>query len=260
MTKTLDKVSTERGDPRNPSETVDALFAGKLELHQSQSGYRFSLDAVLLAHFLDPRPSDTVVDLGAGNGVIALVLAYLHPRLKVTALEVQPNLAAYARKNVRLNRFDERVTILSGDVREIASLAARESCKLAVCNPPFRKTSSGRVSPDEERKIARHEVNGALHDFLGAGTYLLPVKGRMALIYPAVRSVDLLDSMREAGIEPKRLRMVHSYADAAASLILVEGVKAGRSGIQVMAPLVVYETGKRYSAEVARMLEGRLES
>jgi tRNA1Val (adenine37-N6)-methyltransferase len=113
------------------------------------------------------------------------------------------------------------------------------------------------VSPDEERKIARHEIHGTLDDFLRAGAYLLPAKGRMALIYPAARSVDLLDSMRKAAIEPKRLRMVHSCAGAEASLVLVEGVKAGRSGIEVMAPLVVFEAGKRYSAEVARMLEGK---
>jgi tRNA1Val (adenine37-N6)-methyltransferase len=233
---------------------MDTLFEGKLTLHQSRAGYRFSLDAVLLAHFVEPRPGDGIVDLGAGNGVIALILAYLHPSLKITAIELQPRLVEYARKNVRLNRLHDRVKILSGDVRAVEALAQAASYDLVVCNPPFRKPNSGRVSPDEERRIARHEIFGTVDDFLRAGLHLLPVKGRMALIYPSVRCVDLMDSMRKAGIQPKRLRPVHSYACAEASLVLVEGVKAGRSGIQVMAPLIIYETGKRYSAEVARML------
>ena len=110
--------------------------------------------------------------------------------------------------------------------------------------------SAGRISPDEERKIARHEIAAGLSDFLRAGVYLLSLRGRMALVYPAVRLVDLLQSMRSADLEPKRLRMVHSFADARASLVLVEGVKNGRSGIEVLSPLVIYERGKQYSNEV----------
>jgi tRNA1Val (adenine37-N6)-methyltransferase len=254
MTNTQDKMRAQGDDPRNLRETVDTLFEGRLELYQSRTGYRFSLDAVLLAYFANPRRGDTVVDLGAGNGVIALILAYLHPSLKITAIELQTSLLEYACRNVRLNRRDRRVKIISGDVRAIEGIVKAASYDMVVCNPPFRKPSSGRVSPDEERKIARHEICGTLDDFLRAGRYLLPAKGRMALIYPAVRSVDLLESMRQAEIEPKRLRMVHSYADTEASLVLVQGVKGGRSGIQIMAPLAVYEKAKRYSAEVGRML------
>jgi tRNA1Val (adenine37-N6)-methyltransferase len=235
---------------------MDTLFEGKLTLHQSRVGYRFSLDAVLLAHFVEPRPGDVLVDLGAGNGVIAMILAYLHPSLKITAIELQPSLVQYALKNVQLNRLHDRVEILSGDIRAVEALAKSASYDMVVCNPPFRKPSSGRVSPDEEKRVARHEICGTVDDFLRAGLHLLPVKGRMALVYPSVRSVDLMDSMRKAGIEPKRLRTVHSYAGAEASLMLVEGVKSARSGIQVMAPLIIYETSKRYSAEVARMLTG----
>jgi tRNA1Val (adenine37-N6)-methyltransferase len=256
MTERLDILRNAGCDPQDTRETTDTLFEGKLTLHQSRVGYRFSLDAVLLAHFVEPRPGDVLVDLGAGNGVIALILAYLHRSLKITAIELQPSLVEYARKNVRLNRLHDRVEILSGDVRAVEALAKVASYDTVVCNPPFRKPSSGRVSPDEEKRIARHEIFGTVDDFLRAGLHLLAVKGRMALIYPAVRSVDLMDSMRKAGIEPKRLRTVHSYAGAEASLVLMEGVKAGRSGIQVMAPLIVYATGKRYSAEVARMLTG----
>jgi tRNA1Val (adenine37-N6)-methyltransferase len=125
-----------------------------------------------------------------------------------------------------------------------------------VCNPPYRKPTSGRLSPNSEKRIARHEVMGTIDDFVVAGAYLLAAKGRMAMVYPVVRCVDLLAAMRRAGIEPKRLRMVHSSSDAEASLILAEGVKGARAGITTLPPLIVYGADGRYSREVATMLRG----
>ena len=241
------------------AETIDALFQGKLRFYQSETGYRFSLDAILLAYFIRTRRGDRVADLGTGNGVIALILAYLDPSLKITAVEVQREMANYAFRNVRLNGLQERVTIVHADVCEIEGVAAPESYDVVACNPPYRQTTSGRVSPDEERKVARHEVRATLRDFLRAGSYLLAVKGGMSLIYPSIRAVDLLQAMRETGIEPKRLRMIHSFADTEASLLLAEGVKGGKSGIEVLSPLIVYEKDKTYTPEVMRMLEGSRE-
>jgi tRNA1Val (adenine37-N6)-methyltransferase len=241
---------------KKSDETVDALFQGRLKLYQSRSGYRFSLDAVLLARFARIKPGEKAADLGTGNGVIPLIWVYLDPSLSVTGVETQQSMAERARKSVQLNGFEKRITILHGDVRAIDRIAEPESHDVVVCNPPYREPSSGRVSPNSEKQIARHEIKGSLHDFLRAGDYLLPVKGRMAVIYQAARCLDLLEAMREVGIEPKRLRMVHSFADAVASLVLVEGVKGGRSALKVLAPLVIYERDKKYTFEVQSMLAG----
>jgi len=237
-------------------ETLDTLFHGELKLRQSRPGYRFSLDALLLARFVTVRPGDAVADLGSGNGVIALILAHWYPELTVTAVELQRSMAQRARANVGLNGYESRIKIVCGDVRRIARFAAPESHGAVVCNPPYREPASGRISPDPEKRIARHEIAGRLMDFARAGAYLLPANGRMAAVYPALRTVDLLETMREVNIEPKRLRMVHSFAGAEASLVLVEGVKGGRNGIEVLAPLVIYEKGKQYGAEVASLLAG----
>jgi len=241
-------------------ETKDALFQGEIQLTQSRRGYRFSLDAILLAYFANLRPGAKAADLGAGNGVIALILAYLHPSASITGVEIQSNMVARAQNNVRLNDFEERIAIIRGDVREIDRLSLPGSYDAVVCNPPYRKPASGRISPDAEKRIARHEIKAEISDFVRAGVYLLRAKGIMALIYPAVRSIDLLAAMRQGGLEPKRLRMVHSYPGAVASLILAEGVKGGRSGTQVLAPLVIYQEGKKYTSEVQRMLLGSMAS
>src|SRR6266498_1922543 len=192
-------------------ETFDALFNGQIALYQSRAGYRFSLDALLLAHFVTIKQREKIVDLGTGNAVVALVLAYLHPSVTLTGVELQAKMAERARRNVELNRMQKRIQILSGDVRAGKPVAAAMSFDVAVCNPPYRRPISGRLSRNNEKRIARHETQGDLGDFLGAGAILLRVKGRMAVVYPAVRSVDLLAAMRHARIEPKRLRMLHSF-------------------------------------------------
>jgi len=237
-------------------ETVDTLFQGRLKFHQSRNGYRFSLDAILLAYFATIKPNGRIADLGTGNGVIPVIISCCYPSIFVLGLEVQEGLAAQARRNAVLNGLSHRIEIIHGDIGRINRIADGESFDGVLCNPPYRKPSSGRTSPNAEKKIARHEIMGTLQEFLMAGRYLLSLKGRMALVYPAVRCLDLLYAMRDAGLEPKRLRMVHSFAYAEASLVLVEGIRGGKSGLKVLSPLVVYQGGKEYSPEVQAMLDG----
>jgi tRNA1(Val) A37 N6-methylase TrmN6 len=248
--------NTEATVPHAGDETLDTLFNGQLRILQARKGYRFSLDAVLLAHFASDKATEKMADLGTGNGVIPMILAYRNPLTSVLGVEVQEGLAYRARRNVQLNNLDKRIRIIQGDVRAINRIVAPQSFDGVVCNPPYRKPSSGRVSPNAEKKLARHEIMGTLQHFIEAGRYLLRAHGRMTLVYPAVRCIDLLLAMRAAGLEPKRLRMVHSFADAEASLILAEGVKGGKSGIEIVSPLIVYERGKKYGADVQAMLEG----
>ena len=241
---------------KREDETLDTLFEGELKLFQARHGYRFSLDALLLPQFMTRRRGEKIADLGTGNGVMALVLAYLDSSLSITGVEIQLGMIDRANRNIRLNELQERMTIRQADVASIQNTFGPESFAAVVCNPPYRRMSSGRISATAERKIARHEITAGLADFLRAGAYLLPMKGRMALVYPASRLVDVLQSMRDANLEPKRLRMVHSFAGASASLVLVEGVKGGKSGIEALWPLIVYQNGKRYTAEVEAILAG----
>jgi tRNA1Val (adenine37-N6)-methyltransferase len=240
---------------RAAGETLDALFDGRLKLFQSRRGYRVSIDPLLLAYFVSIRRGEKVVDLGTGTGVICLALAHLYSSASLTGIEIQPALAERAERNVRLNGFDGRVKIIAGDVRGRQDLKPH-SFDVAVCNPPYRRPSSGRISIHDEKRIARHELNGDLLAFLRAAAFFLRHKGRMALVYLAGRSADLVAAMRQTGIEPKRLRMIHSFSEAQASLILLEGVKGGKPDLTVLPPLVIYRRGKDYTDEVAAMIDG----
>jgi len=235
-------------------ETLDTLFQGRLAIIQGKSGYRFSLDAVLLAHFLELRGGEKIADLGTGSGVIPLILALLNPTVRVVGVEVQEEMVGRALRSVVLNRLEGRVEIVQGDVCAIEEIFSPGSFDATVCNPPYRRTKSGRTNPDPERRIARHEIKGGLRDFIRAGSYLLRHGERLALVYPAARTVDLLETMRQERMEPKRLRFVHSYEGAPAILLLAEGVKGARGEIRIAPPLVIYDKDRSYTPEVTAML------
>ncbi|MFQ5851735.1 MAG: tRNA1(Val) (adenine(37)-N6)-methyltransferase [Candidatus Binatia bacterium] len=236
---------------------MDTLLQGKLAIIQRKRGYRFSLDALLLPHFLETRGKERVVDLGTGSGIIPLILVALNPLRQVVGLEVQQGMVDRALRSVGLNDLHDRVEIVRGDVRSIERHFPPRSFDVAVSNPPYRRLRSGRTSPDPERTIARHEVMGSLRDFLRAGSYLLRPGGRMDLVYPATRTVDLLGAMRQEGLEPNRLRVVYSFEGAPAALVLAEGIKGARNELKIMPPLVVYAEGKQYTKEMNAILEGR---
>ncbi len=234
-------------------ETLDSLFGGRLSLLQPRRGYRFSIDAPILAHFAAPGLREPVVDLGAGSGVISLILAFKFGLGRITAIELQPRLAGLARRNVAANGLEERIRVVEADLTELASLPAGSAASV-VCNPPYRRLGSGRVNPAAEAAVARHEVRASLPQVAAAAAHLLAAKGRLYVIYPAGRLAALLTALRERELEPKRLRFVHSRQGEGAVLVLVEALKGGGEGLKVEAPLIVYRDGG-YGDEVGSYFE-----
>lgn len=239
---------------KRDNETIDSLRVGGLRIIQAKAGYRFSLDPILLARFVEVRPGERIVDLGTGAGIIPLQLARLTQAAELLGIELQPALAERARRNVELNGLDGKVRIVSGDLRQSRQLLPAGLADLVVSNPPYRKPENGRVAPDDERAAARHELAGGLEDFVAAAAWLLKNGGRFAVIYLTERLPELLGLLGSHGIEPKRLRMVYPRQTERARMVLVEGRKGGRPGLTVESPLVVYRgAGRDYTQEVLRM-------
>ncbi len=233
--------------------TCESLFNGRLTCCQHRTGYRFSVDAVLLAHFFTPRPTENILDLGTGCGIMPLILAYRWPELKLTGLEIQPDLAALARRNVEANGLGDRIDIRIGDLRQIKEIYPAGRFQRVICNPPYRKIETGRQNLDVEQATARHEISADLGAVIRVLNWLLPEGGRADLIFPAVRLGDLLDFLRRDGIEPKRLQMVHGYPGGTGRLVLVEGIKGGGAELEILPPFFIYrEKDGEYSEEMAR--------
>jgi tRNA1Val (adenine37-N6)-methyltransferase len=236
-----------------PDETLDPILRGLVQVLQRRRGYRFSLDAVLLAQFAARTPAEQAVDLGTGSGVVALLLAALGGARRVTGLELQPGLAALARRSVALNGLEERVAIVEGDLRDSRALP-RQGFDLVLSNPPFRPADRGDRSPDPERALARHEIAATLADVARAAKRLVRSNGRVCLIYPAARMAETFHALGAAGLCPRVLRIVHPRAAEPAELFLVESRPAKAGPLVVQPPLVVFEADGRYTAELRRML------
>lgn len=235
------------------SLTTDSLFNASIRIKQHGSGYRFSLDAVLLARHARPNPDHTVLDLGTGCGIIPLILAYRYPKIKVYGVEVQTELADIAMLNVTENHMEDRITIYCEDLKRLKQEMTAGPVDLVVTNPPYRKVQSGRLNPDQQRAVAKHELKATLFDVVETARRMLRTSGRLVIIYAAERMADIIIQMRSAGIEPKYIRMIHSSRQANAKLILVEGKKGGRHGTTIGPPLIIYRKNGIYSGEVQEM-------
>jgi tRNA1Val (adenine37-N6)-methyltransferase len=219
-----------------PDESIDDFEGGDLRLIQSRTGYRFSIDAILLSDFVTVKRGDDVVDLGAGCGIMPLMLLLKKPVRHAFAIEIQWELAYQTARNAVLNGFTERMSVIMGDIRT-PPLSAR-CVDVVVCNPPYRRKESGRINPDNQRAIARHEILASLDDILGAAREMLRPKGRLAMIYPAERLTDLMTKLRTFDMEPKRLRIIYPGLAADAKLAMIEASLGGKAGLKVLSPLV----------------------
>jgi tRNA1Val (adenine37-N6)-methyltransferase len=219
-----------------PDECIDQFLEGRLKLIQSRDGYRFSIDAVLLSEFVTIRPEDVVVDIGTGCGVILLILLLTKPAGYAFGLEIQEALASQARRNAVLNGFEDKMGIILGDIKNPPM--AKQIADVVICNPPYRNAESGRINPDQRRAIARHEILASIDDILRAARNLLRKKGRLAMIYPSIRLVDILLRMRRFELEPKKVRINYPGLQSGARLALIEAVLGGKPGLEIRPPLI----------------------
>jgi tRNA1Val (adenine37-N6)-methyltransferase len=232
-------------------ETLDTILDGRLRVFQKKKGYRFSLDSILLAHFVFLKPHTRAIDLGCGSGIILFILAKRFPDINFSGLEIQENLAALAQKNTQINNLGNRIKIFYGDARIINNIYPTHSFDAVIFNPPYRKLSSGRINPHPEKAIARHEIKGSLKDFLKAAKYLLKPAGRVFTIYPAKRLVELVYLFRASGIEPKKMKLVFSDNSSVAEFVLLEGKSGSREELKLESPLFIYDQNRNYTEEMA---------
>ncbi len=240
----------------NSSElTRDTFFDGRLVVTQTAGGYRFSIDAVLLAAGIRPKPGDSILDLGTGCGIISLILSFRYPEVHIHAVELQPELIELARGNVADNHMADRIDVVQADLRLLPGGRLMEPFDWIVCNPPYHRSDTGRINPNNQRALARHEIAMDLAQLLACARRMLRTGGRLALIYPAERTADLLVQMRREGIEPKSLQGVHSQSGQEARLVIVHGIHGARPGLRMAAPLVVYRSTGDYTDAVKDLMQ-----
>jgi len=240
-----------------PGERIDRLGYQGLQIIQNPAVFKFTLDAFLLTGFIRPKPSETIVDLGTGSGVLPLLLAGQDRVSRVTGVEIQPELADMARRSVRLNRLENQITIIQGDLREIHRQLPVNGFHWVVTNPPYYPAGAGVVSENPALAMAKFEVACTLQDWVRAASRLVKGNGRVAAIYPTERLAELITVMIQHHLTPKRLCFVYSYPDAGSNLVLLEARPGGKPGLQVLPPLTIYTQPGQYSERMNQIFAGK---
>lgn len=235
-----------------PGERIDDLIINNLKLIQHPDEFCFSLDAVLLAHFASIRPGAAAIDLGSGTGVIGLLLL-ARGVATVTGLELNPVMADMAQRSACLNQLEDRLSIIQGDLRQVKRYFPSGSCELVVSNPPYRPIGGGYISPNDRVAMARHEVTANLLEVVAAAKYLVKYRGRFAMVHLPERLAEITLAMCQAGIEPKRLQFVYPTVNKKPNMVLIEGVRGAKPGLEVLPPLIVYTAEGNYSEDIIKL-------
>lgn len=225
-----------------PGERLDDLQLSGYHIIQDPQRFCFGVDAVLLTDFAKVKPGERLLDLGTGTGVIPILLSAKTKGSGFTGLEIQPESADMARRSVSYNHLEEKVEIVTGDIKEAADLFDAASFDVITTNPPYMLNHHGLRNDGDARTIARHEVLCTLDDILRESAKLLKEsKGRFYMIHKPFRLAEILSKMCQYKIEPKRIRFVHPYIDKEPTMVMIEGLKGGKSRVTVEPPIIMYE-------------------
>lgn len=241
------------------SYTRDSICRGDLILRQPRSGYRFNVDSVILAHFcrqVVQRPPGEVADLGAGCGVVGLLLARCWASCQVRLVEIQRELADLARANVLDNGLDGRVVVCQADLRQPENWRGVHGPELVVSNPPFFRQGTGKISQHLQVAVAKHEVRCSLQELVAACAEVLSPGGAVAMIHAAERREELLKQMGQRELVPHQIRLVRPLPERKVARVLVLACKGGEGPAVNLPELLVEQRPGEYSEEMERILEG----
>ncbi len=236
-----------------PGERIDDLDRNGYKIIQNKDKFCFGMDAVLLSEFTKVKGGEDVLDLGTGTGVIPILLEAKTKGRHFTGLEIQAESADMAIRSVELNNLQDKIDIVCGDIKEASHFFGKGKYDVVTSNPPYMNDLHGLKNPEEQKAIARHEVKCTLDDVVREAAAVLKPSGRFCMVHRPHRLVEIINTFSKYKLEPKRLRLVYPYIDREANMVLIEGVRGGKSMIKVEKPLIVYEENGSYTEEVYRI-------
>jgi len=231
-------------------ERLDDLQCKGYHIIQDPDRFCFGMDAVLLSGFARAKKGEKVLDLGTGTGIIPILMEAKTEGESFTALEIQEESADMARRSVSYNHLEEKVKIVTGDIKDASKIFGASSFDVITTNPPYMIGTHGENSPSEAKAIARHEVLCTLDDIIRESARLLKPKGRFYMVHRPFRLAEIMSKMVEYKIEPKRMRLVYPYIDKEPNMVLIEGLRGGKSRMTVEPPLIVYKEPGVYTDEI----------
>ncbi|MDD3839740.1 MAG: tRNA1(Val) (adenine(37)-N6)-methyltransferase [Clostridia bacterium] len=237
------------------NERIDDLQLKGLKIIQNKDFFCFGMDAVLLSAYAYVRRDDLVADLGTGTGIIPLLLSGRTQAARIVGVEIQQQVAQMAKRSVKLNDIDDRIEIINYDIKKIQDVLEKASFDAVVSNPPYKPVGRGKINPNKAKAISKHEIECTIQDTIKAADYLLKPGGRFYIVYRPDRMVDALYCMRNMRIEPKRMKMVHSFVSKPPKLVLIEGVKHSKPDFKLECPLYIYKDDGEYTEDIINIYQ-----
>lgn len=231
-------------------ERLDELHRNGYFIIQDPGRFCFGMDAVLLSGFAHVKKNERVLDLGTGTGIIPILLEAKTEGEHFTGLEIQEESADMARRSAAYNDLLDRVSIVTGDIKEASKIFGGASFDVVTTNPPYMIGQHGLQNPTDAKAIARHEVCCTLDDILRESARILKPQGRFYMVHRPFRLAEIFSKMVEYRIEPKRMQLVYPYVDKEPNMVLIEGMRGGKSRLTVEKPLIVYESEGKYTSEI----------
>ena len=233
-----------------PGERIDDLQRNNLRIIQNEGKFCFGMDAVLLSGFTKVKPGEKVLDMGTGTGIIPILLSAKTEAGHLTALEIQKESADMARRSVVMNDLQEKINVVTGDIKETSVLFGKAVFDVVTSNPPYMNDRHGLKNPDLPKAIARHEVLCSLEDVVREAAAVLKPNGRFYMVHRPFRLAEIFAVLQKYKLEPKAMRLVHPYIDKEPNMVLIECLKGGKSMIKIAPPLVVYKEPGVYTEEI----------
>lgn len=231
-------------------ERIDELQRNGYRIIQDKGRFCFGMDAVLLSGFAHVKSGESVLDLGTGTGIIPILLEAKSEGKYFCGLEIQEDSADMARRSVALNHLEEKIEIVTGDIKDASKIFGASSFDVITTNPPYMIGQHGLKNPDEAKAIARHEILCTLEDVIRETACILKPRGRFFMVHRPFRLSEIFCCMTRYGIEPKRMKLVYPFIDKEPNMVLIEGMRGGNPRMTVEKPLIVYKEQGVYTDEI----------
>lgn len=233
-----------------PEERIDDLHRNNYKIIQNTKKFCFGMDAVLLSDFAKVKKGEGVLDLGTGTGIIPILLEAKTDGTYFSALEIQEESANMASRSVALNNLQDKINVVVGDIKEASKIFGMASFDVVTTNPPYMNQEHGLINPNMPLAIARHELLCSLEDVIRESYKVLKPNGRLYMVHRPFRLAEIMNLLIQYKLEPKGMRLVHSYVDKEPTMVLIEAIKGGKSMIKIQPPLIIYNEPNVYTKEI----------
>lgn len=239
-------------------ERIDQLFSTDVKIIQNKEVFSYSIDSVLLSRFPKIPKKGLIVDLCSGNGAVGL-FASTRTEAPITLVELQERLADMAKRSVTLNQLEDQVTVVNDDLKNLLDHAPRSQVDLILCNPPyFKATETSKKNLSEHYLLARHEITTNLEEICQVARHALKSNGRIAMVHRPDRFLDIIDTMRQYNLAPKRIQFIYPKMGREANMLLIEAIKDGSTdGLKILPPLFVHKENGDYTDEIFEIYFGK---